>query len=168
MNNMEEKRKGCSFTGHRRIEPSHKKNIDGLIARAIGYAYGEGCRDFYCGGAVGFDTHAARQVILFRLSHPDVRLHLLLPCSNQDEKWNGAEKKRYEHTIVSADTVSYISDEYTKDCMKKRNEKLVEAADIVIAYVNKNYSGAAQTVRLANKAGKRVYNLYPTLEKEQK
>ena len=133
--------------------------------RAINYAYDNGCRNFYCGGAVGFDTLAARQVILFRMSHPDVKLHLLLPCINQDKNWKSSEVRRYEHTLASADTISYVSEEYTKDCMKKRNERLVESCNILIAYVNKEYSGAAQTVRIANKAGVEIYNLYPTLDK---
>ncbi len=163
---MEEKTKGCSFTGHRTINPEHKGKIDGLIMRAINYAYKKGCRDFFCGGAVGFDTLAARQVILFRMSHPDVRLHLLLPCLNQDKNWKQSEVRRYEHTLSAADTVSYVSEEYTNDCMKKRNERLVSSADILISYVNKNYSGAAQTVRMAMKTGIEVYNLYPTLEKK--
>ena len=133
--------------------------------RAINYAYDNGCRNFYCGGAVGFDTLAARQVILFRMSHPDVKLHLLLPCINQDKNWKSSEVRRYEHTLASADTISYVSEEYTKDCMKKRNERLVESCNILIAYVNKEYSGAAQTVRIANKVGVEIYNLYPTLDK---
>ena len=63
---------GCSFTGHRKIELRHRENIYSMIERAVAYAYREGCRRFYTGGAVGFDTLAARAVINFRISHPDV------------------------------------------------------------------------------------------------
>ena len=157
--------KACSFTGHRTIAERHFGKIDALVLRAIEYAYKEGCRRFYCGGAVGFDTVAARQVIQFRLSHPDCELHLLIPCKNQSERWSARQKEMYEYTLSVANSVSFLSDEYSDGCMRERNKKLVELSDIVIAYVDRGKSGAGQTVRMAQRAGKTVYNLFPTLER---
>lgn len=154
----------CSFTGHRQIKAAHRKAIDDLVLRAIGFAYSKGCRIFMTGGAIGFDTVAARAVIVFRLSHPDVRLCCVLPCKNQDERWSDRQRDNYEYTISQANEVIYVSDEYTKDCMRRRNSVLAERADILISYVSRNESGAAQTVRMAERLGKEIYNLYPTLE----
>ncbi len=156
--------KGCSFTGHRRIEYRHADAIGDLLARAIAYAYGEGCRDFYLGGALGFDTLAAQQVLLFRMSHSDVTLNLVLPCKNQTEHWNERQCEMYDYLLAQANTVEYISEEYTRSCMSERNRRLVELCDILIAYVGHDRSGSSQTKRMAESAGKRVYNLYPTLE----
>jgi predicted Rossmann fold nucleotide-binding protein DprA/Smf involved in DNA uptake len=44
--------------------------------------------------------------------------------------------------------------------MKKRNEYLAEVADVVIAYSGRERSGSAQTIRMAEKLGKRVFNLF--------
>lgn len=155
--------KGCSFTGHRTIPDGHRKSLSALLARAIEYAYNLGCREFFAGGAIGFDTLAAREVIRFRISHPDVKLILLLPCINQSELWSGADTDAYEYTLSEADEVRYISEEYTKSCMQKRNRALAEACDIMIAYVGRSRSGASQTVRMAEERGKKVYNLYGTV-----
>lgn len=157
----------CAFTGHRQIATAHRAAVGGLIARAIAYAYSEGCRSFLSGGAVGFDTLAAREVVRFRISHPDVRLILVLPCINQDEHWSARDKDAYEYLLGVADEIRYISDGYTDDCMKRRNLALAEGADILIAYVGRSASGAGQTVRMADRLGKRVYNLYPTLDGEK-
>ena len=157
--------KTCSFTGHRQIKPEHRSELQGLLARAIGYAYDNGCRRFLAGGAVGFDTETARAVIKFRISHPDVSLVLLLPCINQGEKWSERQLSVYEYTVSQANEVEYISDEYTEGCMKLRNQALAERCDILISYVNRYNSGAAQTVRMAESLGKAVYNLYPSLDK---
>ena len=154
----------CAFTGHRQIEKSHEKNISALILRAIEYAYGEGCRIFITGGALGFDTSAAREVIRFRMSHPDMTLRLALPCNDQDKSWNDSQRERYLHTLREADEIVYVSEEYTEDCMKRRNEYLATNADILIAYVKRTRSGAAQTVRMAEKLSKKVYNIYPALD----
>ena len=70
----------------------------------------------------------------------------------------------YEYILGRADSVEYLSEEYTDGCMRERNQRLVDLSDILIAYVSRYSSGAAQTVRMAEKAGKTVYNLYPSLQ----
>lgn len=157
----------CSFTGHRQIESELRVALIELLGRAIEYAYGEGCREFICGGAVGFDTLAAREVIRFRMRHTDVRLILALPCIEQDLKWSDAQKSAYGFTLSAADEVIYISDSYTKTCMAERNRYLADRCDMLIAYVGRSTSGAGQTVRMAERLNKRIYNLYPTLHKEE-
>ena len=136
-----------------------------MLCRAIEYAYTKGCRRFMTGGAVGFDTEAARAVIKFRITHPDASLVLALPCENQSERWSARQKTNYEYVLAAADEVIYVSEEYTPQCMKKRNQMLAEAADILIAYVCRSNSGAAQTVRMATELGREIYNLYPALDK---
>ena len=155
--------KFCAFTGHRKIEDRHKIKIESLLSRAIKYAYENGCRTFITGGALGFDTLAAKEIIRFRLSHPDVRLSIILPCKNQSEAWSRSQISLYEYTLANADEIEYVADEYTDGCMKERNSRLAHRCDMMIAYVFKPYSGAAQTVRMADRLGKTVYNLYPSL-----
>ena len=159
---------GCSFTGHRIIDRNHTEAIGALLTRAVEYAYSEGCRIFYTGGAMGFDTIAAREVIRFRISHPDVSLVLLLPCIDQNANWSDAAVSAYEYVLSMANEVRYISDEYTDNCMRERNRALVDACDMLIAYVGRGRSGSGQTLRMAEAAGKKVYNLYPTLERAGK
>ena len=163
---MEEK--VCSFTGHRDIKREHLSFLPDLLDRSIEYAYGEGCRVFLTGGAIGFDTVAAMQVVKFRMHHRDVRLILVLPCMNQDEKWSNAQKKSYQFLLKEADEVVYVSDEYDKGCMARRNMYLASKADILIAYLSKSMSGAGQTVRMAEQMQKTVFNLYGRLERQNK
>ncbi len=154
----------CSFTGHRKIKESHKSFISDMISHAIQCAYDEGCRDFYTGGAVGFDTLAAREVIRFRLTHPGVRLILCLPCQNQDDGWNEAEQSAYNHILSVADEVIYARDTYSEGCMRERNFLLANKCDILIAYCGKQNSGSSQTIRMAEAMGKDVFNLYHKLD----
>lgn len=156
----------CAFTGHRRIEVAHKKKLGNLLSRAINYAYEQGCRRFIAGGALGFDTEAAREVLRFRMSHPDVSLVLFLPCIDQDAEWSAGQKDAFGYILNSADEIKYLADEYTKTCMKKRNMAMAEECDMLIAYASRSTSGSGQTIRMAQKLGKQVYNLYPQLEKD--
>ena len=159
--------KKCSFTGHRVIPVSHSERLDDLLSRAIEFAYSEGCREFYTGGALGFDTMAARKLIAYRISHPDVRFIVVVPCENQAEKWSEADRDAYEYILSCADEVIFSSEEYTKDCMRRRNEYLADVCDILIAYSGKYSSGSAQTVRMAQARGKTVYNLYGSASGER-
>ena len=69
----------------------------------------------------------------------------------------------YEYTLANADEIEYVADEYNDRCMRDRNQRLADSCDMLIAYVSRTNSGAAQTVRMANAQGKLVYNLYPSL-----
>ena len=155
----------CAFTGHRRIKTGHAAGVKALLSRAVSYAYGIGVRTFLCGGAIGFDMLAAREVIRFRASHPDVRLVMVLPCIEQSEKWSAAQQNDYEYILRYADEAVYVSDTYTTDCMKRRNAELVARSDMLVAYVSHARSGSGQTLNLAKKAGIDTYNLYPSIER---
>ncbi len=159
--------RACSFTGHRYIARQHEQQLRSLVARAIEYTYANGCRTYYCGGALGFDTMAALEVIKYRVLHPDVRLCLLLPCINQDECWSPEQRERYEYILSLADHTEYISDEYTRGCMRERNLRLVARSDVLIAYCGRQNSGAAQTVRAAKERGIDIFNLFASASRPE-
>jgi uncharacterized phage-like protein YoqJ len=150
----------CAFSGHRAIPPSSGAAIRDLLARAIRYAYEQGCRTFYTGGAIGFDTYAAKAVILFRVSHPDVRLVLMLPCANQTAKWTPMQRAAYNYVLSEADESIVLSEEYERGCMERRNRALIDRADMLICYVCRQNGGSAQTKRFAAQKGIPIYNLY--------
>ena len=156
----DEKMEGCSFSGHRVIAPEHVEALRDLLRRAIAYAYEKGCRSFFCGGAVGFDTYAAKEVIRFRIKHPDARLVLLLPCADQSDGWNSMQRAAYDYILSEADEAEILAEHYSRGCMQRRNRALVDRADILICYVGREGSGSSQTMHLAEKKGIEVYNLY--------
>lgn len=155
----------CAFTGHRNIKYEHRSQLSDLLFRAIGYAYERGCRRFIAGGALGFDTAAAKEVIRFRISHPDVSLILFLPCLDQDAGWTSAQQNLFDYLLSSADEVKYVSERYDKGCMRRRNQAMAEECDIMIAYVGHERSGSSQTLRMATTLGKETHNLYFFIEK---
>jgi uncharacterized phage-like protein YoqJ len=156
--------KVCSFTGHRIIKDAHESRICELLVRAIKFAYDDGCREFLTGGALGFDTLAAKEVIKFRQTHRDVRLILCLPCTDQAEGWSDRDQSLYNHILTSADEIVYASDSYTEGCMRERNFLLASRCDILIAYCGRTKSGSAQTLRMADAMGKEIINIYDALD----
>ncbi len=151
----------CAFTGHRSILPEDRLELSDRLSHMVEYLYARGCRVFYCGGALGFDTLAAREVIKLSMKRSGVKLRLILPCQNQDSKWSEGQRDSYFYILKNAELVEYISDEYTPTCMKERNQRLSELGDVLVAYLYRQKSGAGQTVRMATRLGKMVYNLAP-------
>lgn len=153
------------FTGHRTIAEDKEKLSARLYALLERFVTEQKITDFYTGGAVGWDALAALTVLKLRESYPEVKLHLVLPCpfEEQSAKWNEAQKAGYQHILGLADNVEQVSDRYYNGCMKARNARLVElASDYCICYWNpKNLrSGTGQTVRMAQKKGIEVINLF--------
>ena len=157
------KDKTCCFTGHRKIPPLAALGLKRKLEKTLKEKIEQGYLYFGAGGALGFDTLAAKLIIRFKLSHPDARLRIVAPCRNQSDSWSKAQVGMYEYTLSNADEIEYMTDEYEDGCMRLRNQRLADSCDLMIAYVARPYSGAAQTVRMADKAGKKIYNIYPSL-----
>lgn len=149
----------CCFTGHRSIPSDDLSRLSDELDRRIELLYNEGITDFCAGGALGFDTLAAERVMEFRKKHGDVRLILFLPCPEQASRWSFQNKRIYEQILASADEVEYACDRYTDFCMGKRNQMLVNASTVCLAYLQKPRGGTAYTVRYAKSRGVRVINL---------
>lgn len=94
----------------------------------------------------------------------DIKLHLVLPCSNEEQtkNWSYNDKQEFYAILMAADDIEYIGSEYTKECMKKRNAQMVELADCCVCYYDDSIarSGTGQTVRMANAKGIEVINLF--------
>ena len=55
--------------------------------------------------------------------------------------------------------VVWTSEEYTRDCMFKRNRHLVDNSSLCICYLTKDTGGTAYTVRYARSKGKIIVNV---------
>ncbi len=154
----------CCFTGHRKLPRGSVRYLIPRVTDGIQYLIDRGYRDFVVGGALGFDTVAARALICLKVTGYEIGMHLMLPCRNQDANWPEFDRGVYRNMIEQADSVQYVSEEYTPTCMMQRNQAMVDVSSACIAYVARSHSGAGQTMRMAQKAGLTVFNLAPEFE----
>ena len=149
----------CCFTGHRELPIWGRKElavkleetIIGLINRGIIY-YG-------AGGARGWDALAAKTVLKLKPSYPSVKLILVLPCLTQTQSWRQEDIVEYDSIKAQADKVVYTAQQYTKDCMHRRNRHLVDNSSVCVCYLNRESGGTAYTVRYAREHGLEIINL---------
>ncbi len=156
---MNTREKCCSFTGHRIIKSEHlsiiQKNLSALIRDMLML----GITDFITGGALGFDTLAAKAVLEAKQENPSVRLVLALPCRNQTKGWRKSQIAEYEEILASADEVIYVSDEYYSGCLHKRNRFMVDHSSHCIFYITSKRSGTAYTLNYALESDLKAHNI---------
>ncbi len=158
----------CCFTGHRIISSADADRLPDLLDTTLSYLIDLGYRYFVCGGAIGFDMMAENAVIRSMSRAENISLVLALPCPDQTGKWKNLELIReYRRIKGYAAAIEYLSDVHTDDCMKNRNQYMVDISSFCVAYYNGAYaSGSGQTYRMACRAGIDVLNLHSALRGE--
>lgn len=156
----------CFFTGHRTIPKKDMTTLTDVLDRKIHELISDGCVNFVCGGAVGFDTLAACRIIVAKKYFSDIRLTLLLPCRDQTARWKSEyDIALYQRIKGYADSIVYATDTYTSGCMHLRNRMMADMSRYCIAYYNNSSSGGtAYTVRYARETGKTVINLHDIIK----
>lgn len=162
--------RACAFTGHRPKKLPWRSDetapecaaLKAALTEQIAALIEKGFTHFMSGMAEGTDVWAAQSVLAFREENPALKLHCILPCFNQSEKWSASSQARYRSILEQADSVIFINREDKKDCMLERNRFLVSyAATVLAVYNGERRGGTAATVRYARRLGREVIVIDP-------
>ena len=155
----------AAFTGHRSYRNQAADELDRTVERLAR----EGCTDFLCGMAVGFDMAAAESVMRMRTLLTDRKLRLIavVPFAGQAARFAAAQRERYGRILAAADVVVCLAERYTAGCYRLRNDFLVDNASAVVAWYDGSPEGGTHyTVTRARRAGRRIINLRPCSQLE--
>lgn len=155
----DKKMQTCCFTGHRRIPHKQMEHVQIRLEETIRSLIQKGVIYYGAGGALGFDTLAAKMVLKVKEDHPEIKLILVLPCISQADWWDDVDRHVYEEIKHLADKVVYTAQGYTRECMHKRNRHLVDHSSVCVCYLTEATGGTAYTVNYAQKVGIRIINL---------
>ena len=117
------------------------------------------------GVALGADTYAANIVLNLKAQYPGITLKCAIPCETQAVKFNERDRDIYYDLLAKCDKETLLQQNYTSDCMQKRNEYMVDNSDYVIAVWNGKPSGTGNTVKYAKKKNKVVLLVDPQILK---
>lgn len=112
----------------------------------------DGADRFYLGGYGDFDRMAAEAVKAKKDERPDIEMALVTAYLSRQ-----ADGEFYDYMIYPT-----LKDVTRRSAIPKRNEWMVDSADVVVAYVTHDWGGAAKTLEYARRCSKRVV-LYPEL-----
>ena len=133
-----------TFCGHREVREPEKvrkwlyETVEGLIL--------EGADCFYLGGYGQFDSMAAGVVRGLKMKYQQIRCILVLPYLDKKYDASGYDESLYP-------PLENVPKRYA---ISKRNEYMVDHADVIVAYVVYSFGGARQTLEYAKRKQKRV------------
>ena len=111
------------------------------------------CR-FYLGGYGDFDRLCLRTLKELKNDFPEIELIFITPYL--DKNYSKLEFAKYHYDDVIFPPLESVP---RKFAILKRNEWMVNEADLVIAYVMYSWGGAAKTLEYAKRKKKTIINL---------
>lgn len=140
-------KKICSFCGHGGI--SYSIEVQEKVKDTIEALITDGVDTFLLGGYGNFDIMAARTVYNLKSKYPHIKSILVVPYLNRTYNTD-----YYDETEYPA-----IENVPMRFAIVKRNEWMVNKADVVIAYVEHDWGGAYKTYDYAIKKKKQLINI---------
>ncbi len=158
-----------AFTGHRpeklggyRPGNPTEVRIRTVLKEIVARAIAKGYTRFISGGALGVDQWAAEAVLAARKEHPGLELVIAVPFEGQEALWNAGDRERYQRILESADAVRIICGGRPAAWKyQKRNEWMVDNADVLVAVWDGSRGGTANCVRYAVRKGIPILRLDP-------
>lgn len=150
----------CFFTGHRHIPEDDEPYIREKLCEKIEILIKKGVTNFISGGAYGFDTICAEEVLNMKKRYPHIRLYLFLPCVNHNLRWNKESREHFDKIMHQADSVITTSEfSYFNGCTILRNTTMVKSALYCIAYYQGRGNGTKQTINCAKEHNRIIVNI---------
>ena len=147
-----------SVTGHRpnKLGGYSTKAFEHLVSIFTVWLEENKPEEAISGMALGVDQAFA--VAAIRLNIP---VAAYIPCLNHSCKWPTPSQELYTRILNKCSrTVQVTEKTYTNDCMNKRNEAMVNDADLVLAMWDGSSGGTGNCVKYAEKRNKQLINLY--------
>ena len=139
-----------TFCGHSHVSDAAELNV--WLDKVLDLLIAEGADRFYLGGYGDFDRMAAEAVRAKKDERPGIEMALVTAYLGRQ-----ADRESYDYMIYPT-----LRDVTQRSAIPKRNEWMVDSADVVVAYGTHEWGGAAKTLEYARRRGKRVI-LYPEL-----
>ena len=142
-----------TFCGHSNclFSDEEKEKLKQLLIKEI--RKNPTCK-FYLGGYGDFDSLCLRTLRELKTDFPDIELLFITPYL--DKNYSKLELAKYYYDDVIFPPIENVP---RKFAILKRNEWMVDSADLVIAYVKYSWGGAAKTIEYAKRKKVPIINI---------
>ncbi len=139
----------CCFFGHREVYGE----ISSVLRLTLIQLIAEGVDAFLVGNQGTFDSRVLAVLRELKKVYPHISYHVVLAYMPGSK----AECELYDPMeTFFPEGLEFAHPRYA---ISKRNEYLIQEADIVVTYVTRSWGGAAKFAERAVKKGKRVINI---------
>ncbi len=141
--------KVVTFCGHSRFTAGHETiDIEKHLKNQIENLILQGATKFLLGGYGHFDGLCAKVVYVLKEKYPHVKSVLVIPYLN----------RKYDMTYYDYTIYPNLEKTPYRLAIIKRNEYMVQASDILVAYIDHTWGGAYKTYLYAQKNNKTIIN----------
>lgn len=134
-----------TFCGHAQV--TQTDDVRRWIIKTVEPLILDGADTFYFGGYGAFDSLAAAVMRELKKTYPHIRLVLVLAYLNRNV--NAAD---YDYTLYPE-----LEEVPPRFAISRRNERMVEISDAVVAYVTHDWGGAFKAFEYARRKRKAVF-----------
>ena len=135
-----------TFCGHKEI---YDAKVRERLRQVVEDLIAEGATLFLLGGYGGYDRVAAEVVWSLKKAYPEIHSTRVLPYLDRE----------YSTDIYDDTTFPPLESVPLKFAISKRNEWMVDQADVLVAYVTHDWGGAAKTLEYAKRKKKRIIQI---------
>lgn len=146
-----------TFFGHRYID-NFFRTEDKLQKRITELLLNNQYVEFLVGRNGDFDQLVSSTVLRCKRSIRDDNSSLVLVLPYPTAEFENNEDSFYDY-YDEIEICEESSRTHFKNAMHVRNRSMVDRADLVICYIERNEGGAYQTIQYAKKQGKTIINL---------
>ena len=153
--------KTVCFSGHRPEKlPDYGVDLSLVIRTIKSILYKEildciehGYNIFITGLARGVDLWAGEIVLELQAKGYDAKLVAAVPYRGFGSNYKDMDKFILGNILLKADETVYLGESYSKGCLQRRNEYMINRSCRLLAVVSEYRSGTGQTIRYAEKQG---------------
>ncbi len=126
-------------TGFRNLKlgfNEHEKPLSDLkrnLRNTIWKYHCKGMSDFYVNCEYGIPLWSAEIVYALK-KYNDIKLHIVVPCEEQASEWCEEWRDRYYRVHEAADSIEFVSKQYTKTCYAEADERIAEKSDCILIF----------------------------------
>ena len=144
--------KACCGFGHRNVFENISSKLDNAVEEAIA----QGCEIFYTGAMGEFDSLFSSAVRSAKKVYPHIKLIGVKPYFTNDINTDKDYYAALYDDIIIPDELAGI---HPKAAIKARNRWIIDNSDIVLIYTVRNFGGAYEAKRFAERNGKRLIKI---------
>ena len=144
--------KACCGFGHRNVFENISSKLDNAVEEAIA----QGCEIFYTGAMGDFDSLFSSAVRSAKKVYPYIKLICVKPYFTNDINTDKDYYAALYDDIIIPDELAGI---HPKAVIKARNRWIIDNSDIVLIYTVRNFGGAYEAKRFAERNGKRLIKI---------
>ena len=144
--------KACCGFGHRNVFENISSKLDNAVEEAIA----QGCEIFYTGAMGEFDSLFSSAVRSAKKVYPHIKLIGVKPYFTNDINTDKDYYTALYDDIIIPDELAGI---HPKAAIKARNRWIIDNSDIVLIYTVRNFGGAYEAKRFAERNGKRLIKI---------